>query len=101
MVGAEPRRNAQLERYTDLPADLNELHRLCAGDAVDLDGTLPWRDGEMVLARGKHEGATLRELAAKVPDYLRWMLGADFGTEVKMHVRNALQGRFAEKKQAA
>lgn len=91
---------AQLSRYDDLPGDVAGLHAVGAGDAVDLEGKFAWKDGEAVITFGKHKGKTLRWLAAE-GGFLRWMLGADFGVEVKALAREALAGRFPTRKEAA
>ena len=54
-----------------------------------------WKGGVATIAFGKHEGRTLQELAAEPePNYLHWMLGADFPPEVIEIARDALRGKF-------
>lgn len=56
---------------------------------VDRDGKFRRRDdGRIVLAFGKHRD----ELASSVPDYLSWMLGADFSPETKSWATDLLSG---------
>ncbi len=90
--------DAQLERYDDLPRDLDGLHRLCNPDGdrfLDLTRKIAWNDeGEAVLAFGKHRGTPLRQLAREKPDYMQWMLGRDFSPQVKRILADALEGRF-------
>jgi len=88
---------AQLGRYTDLPDSMEGLHELChrvSPDAIDESGKVRWCEGEAVLGFGKHSGKPLRLLAAELPDYLRWMLKADFPSDTKQIVAEALSGRF-------
>ena len=88
---------AQLGRYNDLPDSMDGLHELChrvSPDAVDESGKLRWCEGEAVIGFGKHNGKPLRLLAAELPDYLRWMLKADFPADTKQIVAEALSGRF-------
>lgn len=93
---------SQLSRYADLPADVAGLHDIGAGDAVDLEGKFSWKDGEATLTFGKNKGRSLRWLAANDASFLRWMLGADFGVEVKAIVRDALAGKLpTQSKEAA
>lgn len=92
--------DAQLGRYADLPADVAGLHEVGAGDAVDLEGKFRWEKGEPVLTFGKNKGRALKWLAANDASFLRWMLGADFGVEVKGIVREALAGKFPAKEAA-
>lgn len=93
--------NAQLGRYGELPDDVAGLHDVCAGDAVDLEGKFAWKDGEATLTFGKNKGRPLKWLAANDTSFLRWMLGADFGVEVKAIVKAALAGQFPIRKEAA
>ncbi|GAB4369772.1 MAG: 3'-5' exonuclease [Acidobacteriota bacterium] len=90
--------DAQLERYDDLPRDLDGLHRLCNPDGdrfLDVTRKIAWNDeGEAVLAFGKHRGTPLRRLAREQPDYVQWMLGKDFSPQVKRILSEALEGRF-------
>ena len=92
---------AQLTRYSDLPADVAALHDIGAGDAVDLEGKFAWKDGEATLTFGKNKGRSLKWLAANDASFLRWMLSADFGVEVKNIIKAALAGQFPSRKEAA
>ncbi|MFA4943563.1 MAG: 3'-5' exonuclease [Lentisphaeria bacterium] len=91
--------DGQFERYPDLERDLPTLDRLSqptrnGEPLVDAGGKLKWQDGEVAIAFGQKSGTTLRELATKDPNYLRWMLNKDFSAEVKQRVRDALAGQF-------
>jgi len=91
---------AQCGRYPDLPRTIVELDRICNPrdpDALDEEGKLRWRDDEAIVAFGQKSGMTLRELAAKEPGYLRWMLNKDFSPEVKDIISNAIEGKFPER----
>lgn len=86
----------QVERY-GLPANIALLDAYChekPADYVDADGRLKWQGGEAVFAFGKVKGQTLRAATAGSPDYLRWILNADFSPELKTIVGGALQGNF-------
>jgi DNA polymerase-3 subunit epsilon len=90
---------AQIERYPDLPRDMDALHGYCdevfqIRTAVELwfktEGT------ELIFRRGMHKGRSLAEVAAQEGDYLEWMLGADdMDMEVLEVVQAALAGREA------
>ena len=87
----------QFERYPDLPHDVDALDQLCQPkreENLDSGGRLKWRDGEVTIGFGQKSGSTLRELAAKDPSYLKWILNKDFPPEVKQIVRDALEGKF-------
>jgi len=76
---------------------VDELDRVCnprEADWIDGEGKLIWVDGEATLAFGKHEGATLRTVALEAPDYLAWVLGGNFDSELKEIVSRALDGDF-------
>jgi DNA polymerase-3 subunit epsilon len=90
---------AQLSRYPDLDATVDALHAAChpvAEDALDASGKVRWVGGEAVLGFGKHTGKPLRQLAADTPDYLRWILKADFPADTKRIIGEALAGRYPE-----
>ncbi len=90
---------AQLERYDDLPRDVEALHDLLNPvdpSWVDPDGKFRWTGGAAVIAFGQHKGRTLQDLAAEEPDYLEWMLGKDFSPEVMQIIRDALGGKFPQ-----
>ena len=89
---------AQLERYEDLPTDVDGLSTVGAPaadpDAFDGEGKLKWIAGEVVINFGKSKGRTLRDLATGDRGLLEWILRGDFSDEVRGCVRNALAGRF-------
>jgi DNA polymerase-3 subunit epsilon len=84
--------DAQLERYPDLPRTGDGLDAWArpVADAVDRSGKFVRRPEGVVFAFGKHQGRTLREVAAEAPDYLKWILGSDFPPDAKELVRQAL-----------
>ncbi|MDY0110902.1 MAG: 3'-5' exonuclease [Candidatus Krumholzibacteria bacterium] len=92
--------DAQLARYPDLPRDAAGLHAFCnrGGDRfVDRTRRFRWNDaGEAVMAFGKHQGTTLRDMATgERRSYLDWMLrDVDFSGEVKSIVRDALNEKY-------
>ena len=88
---------AQLERYPDLPHGVEELDAWMRGgraDGVDRSGKFVWKDGEAVLAFGKHQGKTLRQVAQENPGYLEWVAKSDFPPDAKQVAVEALAGRF-------
>lgn len=94
---------AQLARYDELPADIEALDAWSRGGpgAVDLNGKFVWREGEVVVNFGKHQGTPLRQLVDRSPDYLKWFLGKDFPSDAKKLVESALRGQFPEPPQSA
>ena len=87
----------QLARYGDLPRGIAALAAFTApveGRWVDADKRFVWRDGVAVFNFGAKRGQALADVAAKSPEYLDWMLEADFPEEAKRIVREARAGRF-------
>lgn len=92
---------AQLERYEDLPDDVEALHEWQFGarePVVDREGKFVWREGEAVFSFGKHAGKTLRAVAEEARDYLQWFRKADFPDDARKIVSEALKGTFPEEK---
>jgi DNA polymerase-3 subunit epsilon len=88
--------DAQLGRYADLPRSVAELDAWCRpsvpADAADISGKFLWRNGEVVLAFGKHQGRSLMDVAREHRDYLEWMLKQDFPADARRIVEGALRG---------
>ncbi|MBZ5637655.1 MAG: 3'-5' exonuclease [Acidobacteriia bacterium] len=89
---------AQLGRYLDLPRSVAELDAWCRPPAppgaADLSGKFLWRNGEVVLAFGKHQGKAIRDVAREHRDYLEWILKQDFPADARRIVEGALKGEF-------
>ena len=87
---------AQMERYPDLPRDMDGLNRYCDEVMPIRTAVDQWfKDGSegRAFRRGKHKGRTLAEVALSESDYLQWMLTAqDMDEEVLSIVREALAG---------
>ena len=89
---------SQLEVYPEIPRSANGLHQYCYFDGenewVDPKGYLILRDGIVLFNFGAHKGESLKDIALKYPDYLRWILNMDFSEELKRIMENALKGIF-------
>lgn len=88
---------AQLRRYTDLPLDMQGLHTFCNDRDerfVDASRRFEWRHNKAAFAFGKHRGRPLEDVAREDPDFLKWMLEADFPVEAKAIASAALKGKF-------
>jgi DNA polymerase III subunit epsilon len=88
---------AQLQRYPELPHNLDELHRLSnprQADFVDSEGKLIWRSSEVYFNFGKHRGTPLREVCITDTEYVRWLIAKDFRADLKKVLAEALEGRF-------
>ena len=91
----------QLAKHPELPREMAGLAEFSAArdaDFVDSEGRLKFSGSEVVVNFGKNSGRRLRDLAVEDPGFLRWMLRSDFSEEVKNIIRNALSGKFPERK---
>ncbi len=90
----------QLERYADLPKDMDALDDYCNPrdpSWVDRTGKLRWVDGEAAINFGKKKGETLRELVDNDKGFIKWMLRSDFPADTREIVENALAGIYPAK----
>jgi DNA polymerase-3 subunit epsilon len=92
--------DAQLEAHDELPHDIESLHKFCCypdeANWVDQDGKLIWINGEIAFNFGKkYKGRLLKEVAEIEPDYLEWIVSADFSNEVKEMVNKAINDNLS------
>jgi DNA polymerase-3 subunit epsilon len=89
---------AQLDRYADLPNDMDGLHKFCTAPGpsqVDKEGRLLWRDGEAYFNFGKHRFHKLADVVKEDPDYIRWIVEkADFALDFIEICRQARLGIY-------
>jgi len=97
--------NMSAENFPDgiqkFPQNIDEMHSFCIQNnpgAIDKSGRFKWREKEAVIAFGRHNGKTLREVSVSNPDFLKWIIRSDFPADTKEIARNALKGVFPEKK---
>jgi DNA polymerase III subunit epsilon len=96
----------QLERYGDLPIEVDALHAESSqGTDTYCDGQrrFQWRDNEPAFNFGRLRGTPLRWVAADPEErrYLRWFLEGSFDEDAKAIVRDALGGRIRRRPSAA
>lgn len=102
-LGYEPadahRAEADVRVLVELFDALREAHGLAVEemlrmtsppDELDREGKLRVVEGEVIFGFGRHRG----EPAAAHPDYLDWMLGADFPPDTKEAIRELRQRGF-------
>lgn len=88
--------SAQMERYPELPRDLDGLHAYC-DEHSPYDGPLgQWfrvSEEGLIFRKGKHEGTFLGDVARDDASYLEWILRLDdVRPQVTEAIRNALDG---------
>ncbi len=82
--------DAQLRRYPGLPRSAAELHRHLT--TADVAGWFRRDDGRVVFAKGKHAGRPLADVAARHPDYVRWLLSLDLLDDTRALITAAAGG---------
>lgn len=76
---------AQLEKYEDLPGDVEELSKIANQNRnVDLMGRLIFDDKEReIINFGRYKGQIAEEVLKKDPGYYGWLLQGDFSGNTK------------------
>lgn len=93
----------QLERYPDLPRDVDALDRMFnPPDPFNVDrmGRWRWISGEVCVNFGKKKGTRLRDLMADTQNghaFLKWMVRSDFPADTRLVAENALKGFMPER----
>lgn len=90
--------SSQLDRYDDLPRDIEGLNAYCNPSQTnwaDPEGKFTLTDGEPVFNFGKYRGKKLSDVAATDAGYLSWIASSDFTDVVKDLVRKALSNNEA------
>ncbi len=93
---------AQLERYDDLPQDIEGLAEFSTHNkTVDFAGRIIYdENGVEVFSFGKHRGVAVETVFSREPSYYEWMMNGDFPlytkrviTEIRMRGMNTQQKR--------
>ena len=90
---------SQLQRYPDLPPDIEGLDAYCNPrdpSWADRAGRLKWSDKTIVLNFGKKKGTPLSEIIEGDPGFIKWMLRSDFPRDTKDIVEKAAEGIWPE-----
>jgi DNA polymerase-3 subunit epsilon len=83
--------DAMLDRYKDLPHDVNNLHKQFVDpNAVDLDKKFIRKDGIICFNFGKYIGQAADFVRRSDPGYLKWILSGDFMSDTKKVVEELL-----------
>lgn len=94
---------AQLQKYSDLPSDLNELHEYCNPkdpNWVDKTGKLKWTNGHVVINFGKRKGELIEDLIKTDPSFIKWILNSDFPADTREIIKNSMNNIWPQKPQA-
>ncbi|MGP0064777.1 MAG: exonuclease domain-containing protein [Isosphaeraceae bacterium] len=83
--------DTMLARYQDLPRSVSGLHDLFQESIpADSEGKFTRSREGLIMNFGPHRGQSLDQVSRENPGFLRWMLGKEFGEDVKDIVRAAL-----------
>lgn len=76
---------AQLERYKDLPSDVEQLHEFCRMNRnADLMGNIVYNDkNEPCINFGKHKGKPVTQVLKEEPSYYAWIIDGQFAQSTK------------------
>jgi DNA polymerase-3 subunit epsilon len=88
---------AQLERYEDLPADIDALSKYSSHNRnADFAGRIIYDDnGQEVFNFGKYKGQLVEDVLRKDPAYYSWMMNSDFPLYTKKVLTSIkLRGAF-------
>lgn len=104
--GAEPDADAtlqviegQLQKYADLPKDINQLDKFCSIKKphwVDETGKFKWKGNEIVLNFSKRKGELLRDIIENDTGFAKWMIRSNLPRDMQEIVENALKGKWPQ-----
>ena len=89
----------QLERYKECRdwEFINKIHSTEKGEPRDGTRKFYWLRGQAYFAFSKYRDRSLKEIAREDPDFLEWMLEADFSKEDKTIVEKTLNDNTDKK----
>lgn len=89
---------AQLDKYKDLPNDIQHLHQFTGGeDMVDYARRMVMKDGLPIFNFGKYKGKKVEEVFTTEPHYYDWMMQADFALHTKQKISEILNNMKLKK----
>lgn len=90
----------QLDKYEDLPNDIEQLSRIGQKQTLDLAGRIALNENrEAVYNFGKYKGRKVEEIFQKDPGYYSWMMQGEFPQNTK-DIMTRLYYNFKHKKQS-
>lgn len=93
---------AQLQRYDDLPHDIDALVSVVHPKDpswVDDDGKLVWDGNRVILTFGKYQGTPLANVIERDRGYIQWILDGSFPETTKQIIRQMIDGVHPERVQ--
>jgi len=92
--------DAQIEKYGSKEKGIESLRDLeyeGASDYFDKERKFCWWNAELYPTFGKHgRKKHIKDIAREDREYLKWMLTKDFGDEIKVMIKDALDGKFPQ-----
>ncbi len=84
---------AQLQRYDDLPKDMEKLSNFSSYfNSADFQGRIIYNDkNEEVINFGKYKGQKVEDVLKKDPGYFGWIMRADFPLYMKKIIQNVYE----------
>lgn len=82
----------QLQRYSDLPNDVIELHQISNEERfIDSGRRFVYENGIPVFNFGKYKGRAVSEVLKQDPGYYNWMMNGDFAMHTKQKLKELKQ----------
>jgi len=80
---------AQMDRYKDLPRDIDELNKISRNDLnqIDTANRLTLLNGKPAFNFGKYRGQLVEDVLKKDAGYYGWMLRSDFSLHTKQKLK--------------
>ncbi|MFZ1731336.1 MAG: 3'-5' exonuclease [Bacteroidota bacterium] len=86
---------AQLDRYDDLPKNIEELESVIHPKDpswVDDEGKLVWEANNVIITFGKYRGTPLQNVIHRDRDYIQWIIDGSFPESTKDIIRKMMDG---------
>ena len=78
---------------------LGQFNYIKKTEFYDQERKFRWWNGKLYMMFGRYaKKYSLQDIVKKDPDYLEWIISADFSAEIKLLVEEALKGKFPEYK---
>ncbi|MBP9140235.1 MAG: 3'-5' exonuclease [Chitinophagales bacterium] len=83
---------SQLEKYTQISRDMNDLHTFTAEDNrfVDLGRRMVYEGKDILFNFGKYKGQSVEKVLKENPQYYDWILKGDFLLDTKNKLREIM-----------